>query len=101
MLAYSKIPLNSIVKWSKTNMSLLENKFEYLCHPATKHELIEELRFTDEFYTYTTLGRVEIRPKSLVKDLGVNIASGLSWTPQTNTTLDSVEKWFHCGLVYL
>ena len=85
--------LNSIVQWSKeNNMSLHEKKFEYLSHSAKKHKLIQELPYINEYYTYTTPAGIEICPQSLVKDLGINISSDLSWTPHINIITDTAKR---------
>ena len=84
--------LNSIIEWSKSNnMELHEKKFEYLCH-STKRKLLHELPFTNEFLTYSTPSGIEIHPKSIVKDLGVNITPNLSWSPHIGIITDGAKK---------
>ena len=85
--------LNNVVNWSKhNNMSLHENKFEFLCHQSSKHRLVDELPFSNQFYTYTTPSGIEMVPKAMVRDLGVNITPDLNWSPHINIIADSARK---------
>ena len=85
--------LNNVVNWSKhNNMSLHENKFEFLCHQSSKHRLVDELPFSNQFYTYTTPSGIEMVPKAMVRDLGVNITPDLNWSPHINIIADSAHK---------
>ena len=84
--------LSAVEQWSKSNnMALHEKKFEYLSH-HTKSKLLDELPFKDEYYTYTTSSGIEIRPKKLVRDLGIYISPNLSWTPHINSITESGKK---------
>ena len=73
-------------------MSLHQNKFEYMCHSTTKHNLLEELPFSSQYYTYNTPSGVQIMPKTIIRDLGVNITPDLNWTPHINIITDSARK---------
>ena len=85
--------INNVVNWSKSNnMALHEKKFEYLCHSATKHSLVEELPFSSTYFTYNTPSGIQITPKSMVRDLGINITPDLNWTPHINIISDSAKK---------
>ena len=85
--------LSAVEQWSKSNnMALHEKKFEYLSH-HTKSKLLDELPFKDEYYTYTTSSGIEIRPKKLVRDLGIYISPNLSWTPHINSITESGKKY--------
>ena len=85
--------VNNVVNWSKrNNMSLHEKKFEFLCHSSSKQRLVEELPFSTQFYSYTTPSGVHMTPKTVVRDLGVNITPDLNWTPHINIITDNARK---------
>ena len=91
-VAHLQSDLSAVEEWSKSNnMALHEKKFEYLSH-STKHKLLDELPFKNEYYTYTTSSGIEIQPKNLVRDLGIHIAPNLSWTPHINSIAESGKK---------
>ena len=84
--------LSTVEEWSKSNnMALHEKKFEYLSH-STKHKLLDELPFKNEYYTYTTSSGIEINPKNSVRDLGIHISPNLSWTPHITSITESAKK---------
>ena len=83
----------TMVDWSKdNNMTLHEQKFEYLCHPCGSAKLLKHLPFTSEFYEYTTPSGTVITPKCTICDLGVLISSNLSWEPHINSFTDAARK---------
>ena len=79
--------------WSSdNNMSLHDKKFELLCHSLHKPNQIAELPFHQQYFECTTQSGVVIHPQPIVRDLGVNIAADLSWTPHINSIADSARK---------
>ena len=78
--------------WSRdNNMSLHDHKFELLTHSLIKKP-ISELPFSEEYFTYHTLTGQLIEPSLLVRDLGINISSDLSWTPHINIICDAARQ---------
>ena len=79
--------------WSEENsMVLHEKKFELLCHLSNKGNLLHELPFTCELYTYTTSNGVVISPSTSIKDLGVIISSDLSWQRHISSMVANATK---------
>ena len=47
--------LDAVVEWSvNNNMTLHEDKFEYICHSAKKTNYLRHFPFVSEFYQYKT-----------------------------------------------
>ena len=85
--------LLSVSLWSEENsMVLHEKKFELLCHLSNKGNLLHELPFTCELYTYTTSHGVVISPSTSIKDLGVIISSDLSWQRHISSMVANATK---------
>ena len=85
--------LHKVEDWSsQNNMALHEKKFEVLCHSLKKSNLMTELPFSQEYYQYTTKNGIDLQAKTQVRDLGINVAENLSWTPHINTIADSARK---------
>ena len=85
--------LDASVKWSKVNnMKLHTNKFEYLCHATNSSKTLKELPFSSQYYQYITSDGSYMTPRSIVKDLGINIVPNLSWSPHINIINDSRRK---------
>ena len=84
--------INSSAVWSKeNNMSLHEHKYELLTHSLNKRS-VSDLPFSNKFYTYETSNGELIESSSLVKDLGINLSSDSSWTPQINIMCDKARQ---------
>ena len=82
------------IEWSKSNnMELHEQKFEFLSYrlPANA-ALCKALPFQDNLTNYTTPSGVEIERKSLVRDLGVLVSDGFTWTPHVNKMVIDARK---------
>ena len=85
--------LQKAEKWSLiNNMTLHDKKFELMTHSLNKSNLTKELPFTNEFFQYTTTNGVDIQPKTIVRDLGVNVSEDLSWSPHIHTITDGARK---------
>ena len=85
--------LNHVVSWSSdNNMSLHQDKFEYMNHSCGDAKLLKHLPFTSEFYEYTTPSGAIITPKDTIRDLGVLISSDLSWGPHISNITDAARK---------
>ena len=86
--------LNSAIKWAgENNMTLHEDKFEYIVHRQSPNSLIPQLPFISELFVYTVSSGRQLRPVSESKDLGVTVSLTLSWFSQVNkmaTNVDSV-----------
>ena len=77
--------LNAVTEWSKrNNMTLHEDKFEYICHAALKHNTLLELPFTNDILQYST-SKGPLSATSQVKDLGVLVRDNLSWSPHIHS----------------
>ena len=85
--------LDAAILWSKRNNMLLHtDKFEYLCHGSGMSKLLKQLPFSSQYYQYTTGDESQLEPTDIVKDLGVNIAADLSWSPHISIMCDDARK---------
>ena len=74
--------LEKVMQWSQNNnMTLHEDKFEYMCHSATKYSTIRELPFSEEHFHYTTSQGCTLSPVKQLRDLGVTVRDDASWSP--------------------
>ena len=73
-------------------MALHEDKFEYICPKANKHNSLDELPFDAMQYQYTTATGNILAPMSQLRDLGITISSDLSWPTPIRTICDKVTK---------
>ena len=89
--------LNSVIKWAgENNMTLHEDKFEYIVHRHSPNSMILQLPLISEFFVYTVSSGRQLRPVSEFKDLGVTVSSTLSWSPQVNkmaTKARAIASW--------
>ena len=84
--------ITNTATWSThNNMSLHEHKFELLIHALNKKPM-SELPFQNEYFVYETLSGQLIEEATIVRDLGVNISSDLSWTPHINIISDKARR---------
>ena len=80
--------LNAVMDWSaNNNMSLHEDKFEYLCHSASKSNILRQLPFVCEFYQYKTSVDF-LSPVYQLRDLGVLVSHDLSWSAHIHNIAD-------------
>ena len=71
--------LDYVVKWSVTNnMTLHEDKFEFICHRSTKSNMLCELPTVCQFFQYTTSNISTLHPVKTVRDLGITVSEDLS-----------------------
>ena len=84
--------VTSAAIWSQENNMLLhEHKFELLSHSLVKRSL-SELPFSDQFFMYETLSGQLIEATSMVRDLGINITTEVSFTPHINLISDAARQ---------
>ena len=84
--------LNSVTEWSKrNNMTLHEDKFEYICHAATRNNTLLELPFVKDIYQYST-SKGPLLPVDQLRDLGVSISSNLSWSPHIRSICQKARQ---------
>ena len=84
--------LNNVIEWSaRNNMSLHEDKFEYMCHSANRSNALQHLPFTSEIYQYSTSNGT-LLPIDVLKDLGVTVCSDLSWTAQIKSMANKARQ---------
>ena len=84
--------LNSVTQWSaRNNMSLHEDKFEFLSHAVNRSNPLHQLPFTFEVYQYAT-SKGTLSPVQQLRDLGVTIRSDLSWTAQIKTMANKARQ---------
>ena len=85
--------LTQTITWSdKNKMKLHQDKFELLCHTNRKHNPLQELPFSAQYFEYTTSDGTTITPSSIVRDLGVNITPQVTWTPHINMMVDKTRR---------
>ena len=79
-MAILQADLDTVTEWSsRNNMQLHKDKFEYVCHVASKTNTLRELPFVNEIYQYST-SKGPLEPVNQLRDLGVIICPDLSWT---------------------
>ena len=66
-------------------MSLHKDKFEYMCHRYNRRGILTELPFVSELYQYSISEDKSLAPVGQLRDLGVLVSNGLSWTPHIKT----------------
>ena len=79
--------LDQLTTWSlNNNMELNEDKYELLNYKlrTPNSVLLRELPFTAQLFSYSTMNGCSIEPCEVVRDLGVNLSSDMSWTPHIN-----------------
>ena len=89
--------LNYVIKWAgENNMTLHEDKFEYIVHRRSPNSLILQLPSVSELIVLTVFSGRQLRPVSELKDLGVTVSSKLLWSPQVNkmaTKARAIASW--------
>ena len=92
-----KRDLNQVFRWAvANNMNLHENKFELMSYTLAFAELVRELPFSGEWFTYDTPGGTVLEPSSTVKDLGIILSCDGSWKPHIDRIAKSaatVANW--------
>ena len=84
--------LDIVVEWSaRNNMSLHEDKFEYMSHSANRRNLLDHLPFTSESYQYSTSNGM-LTPVDSLRDLGITVSSDLSWTTHIKSMADKARQ---------
>ncbi|XP_068240276.1 uncharacterized protein [Palaemon carinicauda] len=72
--------LNTVTQWStKNNMSLHEDKFEFMSHAVNRRNPLLRLSFTADLYQYST-SKGTLTHSDQLRDLGVTVTSDLKWT---------------------
>ena len=73
--------LDKVMQWSRrNNMTLHEDKFEYMCHSASASPF-KEFPFVGECFQYVTSEGCTLSPVQQLRDLGVTVSEDVSWTP--------------------
>lgn len=84
--------LTNVTEWSiRNNMSLHEDKFEFMSHSANRSNALQHLPFTSQVYQYTT-SKGSLVPVDRLRDLGVTVSSDLSWTAQIKTMANKARQ---------
>ena len=86
--------IDAVVEWSvNNNMTLHEDKFEYICHSAKKTNLLRHLPSVSEFYQYkTSMDNGYSIPSSAVKRSGILVSQDLSWSTHIRSTCDKARR---------
>ena len=83
--------LDAVGEWSvNNNMTLHEDKFEYICHSAKNTKYLRHLPFISEFYQYKTSMDI-LSPVQQLKDLGILVSQDLTWSTHIRSTCDKVR----------
>ena len=84
--------LDGVTQWSiRNNMSLHEDKFEFLSHAVNRSNALHHLPFTSDVYQYSTSKGI-LTPVQQLRDLGVTVSSNLSWTAQIKAMADKERQ---------
>ena len=87
--------LNAVTKWStRNNMSLHEDKFEFISHAASRSgscPTLQDLPFAYDILEYTTSKGI-LTPVDQLKDLGVTVSADLSWTAQVKSMASKARQ---------
>ena len=91
-MAILQADLDTVTEWSsRNNMQLYKDKFEYVCHVASKTNTFRELPFVNEIYQYST-SKGPLEPVNQPRDLGVIICPDLSWTSHISTICNKSKQ---------
>ena len=91
-MAILQADLDTVTEWSsRNNMQLHKDKFEYVCHVASKTNTLRELPFVNEIYQYST-SKGPLEPVNQLRDLGVIICPDLSWTSHISTICNKSKQ---------
>ena len=89
--------LNTVVKWSKdNNMELHPKKFELIVHCAKPKQLVHELPFSSQLYSYQVENNIELFPVDVLRDLGMTMSSDGTWSEHIHGMVNkamSVASW--------
>ena len=84
--------LDKVIQWSiRNNMSLHEDKFEFLSHSSNQSNTLNQLPFTCEVFQYSTSNGL-LTPVDHTRDLGVTITSELNWTAHIKAMADKARQ---------
>ena len=84
--------LDRVTQWSiRNNMSLHEDKFEFLSHSSNSTNSLHQLPFTCEVYQYSTSKGI-LMPVQQLRDLGVTVTADLSWTAQIKAMANKARQ---------
>ena len=73
-------------------MTLHKDKFEYMCHHFNRSNILSELPYWTEYFTYTVSEDITLYPVNQLCDLGVLVASDLSWSPHIKSIADKAKQ---------
>ena len=73
-------------------MTLHKDKFEYMCHHFNRSNILSELPYWTENFTYTVSEDITLYPDNQLCDLGVLVASDLSWSPHIKSIADKAKQ---------
>ena len=95
--------LDAVVEWSvNDNMTLYEDKFEYICHYAKRTNHLRHLPFVSEFYRYKTSMDI-LSPVQHLKDLVILVSQDLSWSTHIRSMCDKARQkafWVLLSVIY-
>ena len=85
--------LENVIKWSQlNNMSLHKDKFEYISHTFNQRNLMYELPFWIENFTYNVSEDLTLFPVDQLRDLGVIFTSEVSWSVHIRSITEKARK---------
>ena len=85
--------LDKVMQWSsKNNMTLHEDKFEYMCHSASKSYHLRELPFVCQHFQYATSEGCTLSPVHQLRDLGITVCDDLSWSPHIRSISNKARQ---------
>ena len=88
--------LTAVTRWAESNNMLLnEKKYELISHRIRVDSFLQQLPFFPEVATYTTNSGHILEPSPWVRDLGVFVDSGMTWSEHIGRTVSRARQT--CG----
>eukprot|EP00116_Pleurobrachia_bachei_P004794 sb/3465056/ len=88
--------LTAVTRWAESNNMLLnEKKYELISHRIRVDSFLQQLPFFAEISTYTTTSGHTLEATPWVRDLGVIVDAGMTWSEHIGRTVSRARQM--CG----